>query len=175
MNSFMVVPLVVQLTKAYSPDWVVRKHWLVGNSPDWHPVEQAVVSTQSTGPSNYNNMFKAILLLALVAIASGAYSKIKQTTCTNTACSTGCQSGEFPTNQCLRTTQSGEYALVNCTTSGTTMNEFIFTTSSCTGNPSHHAAIPTAKCEPVYASHYAEWTCESSEALLIGTAYKRSA
>lgn len=65
---------------------------------------------------------------------------------------------DFPTNKCLPTSSSGYYIVVNCSSTGTMLNEYIFQTKTCTGQ-AHSASIKTNTCTPINGGGFAEWSC----------------
>merc|ERR1712107_721155 len=68
-----------------------------------------------------------VILAALVCLAAATtYTKIDQKTCTDSSCSSCQNDGDFPTNQCLRSSAPGYFLLVNCSTDGTQLNEYAF-------------------------------------------------
>merc|ERR1712107_848235 len=100
-----------------------------------------------------------VILAALVCLAAATtYTKIDQKTCTDSSCSSCQNDGDFPTNQCLRSSAPGYFLLVNCSTDGTQLYEYAFQDSSCSG-PARGASIKTDTCTPVAGGGYAEWTC----------------
>merc|ERR1711916_384855 len=87
-----------------------------------------------------------VILAAPVCLAAvTTYTKIDQKTCTDSSCSSCQNEGDFPTNQCLRSSAPGYFLLVNCSTDGTQLNEYAFQDSSCTG-PARGASIKTDTC-----------------------------
>merc|ERR1712137_1478359 len=110
----------------------------------------------------------AVLALAVCALATD-YTKIDQKTCTDSSCSSCDDDGDFPANQCLRSSAPGYFLLVNCSTDGTMLNEYVFTDSTCSGS-ARSASIRTDTCTPVTNGGYAEWTCVSGELAATPTA-----
>ncbi|EKF28211.1 cysteine peptidase, putative, partial [Trypanosoma cruzi marinkellei] len=66
-----------------------------------------------------------------------------QMSCTDAACSVGCENATFPTGQCLLTTSGGS-AIATCNAE-TLTEEVFFTSTHCSG-PSVRSSVPLNKC-----------------------------
>ncbi|PWU82978.1 putative cysteine peptidase (C-terminal) [Trypanosoma cruzi] len=66
-----------------------------------------------------------------------------QMSCTDAACSVGCENVTLPTGQCLLTT-SGVSAIVTC--GAETLTEEVFLTSTHCSGPSVRSSVPLNKC-----------------------------
>ncbi|EKF27169.1 cysteine peptidase, putative [Trypanosoma cruzi marinkellei] len=81
-----------------------------------------------------------------------------QMSCTDAACSVGCENATFPTGQCLLTTSGGS-AIVTC--GAETLTEEVFLTSTHCSGPSVRSSVSLNKCNRLLRGSV-EFFCGSS-------------
>merc|ERR1711916_28048 len=99
-----------------------------------------------------------VVLAALFAVAV-AYSSVTTKVCFQPGCSGAlCQTLNVPTNDCEpNKANPGTYAIINCTSDGSSVNIFGFDSSDCS-TAVQSATEPTGSCVN-FEGAYAEFTC----------------
>jgi len=88
-------------------------------------------------------------------------SSFSQKTCTDSACSEGCQTNTLPLNECLSVSGGGSAKATSCSDSGLVLDLYL-TSSDCTGF-SLPTSQPVNQCGQTQTGQYVETSCDSSE------------